>query len=80
MILANVAYTKKNVDGTFTDPVELKFVDFTEAECLKHIGVEALGMMDSCAEHTLPHFKMISIEIAQEKPWTWERHTFIIAK
>lgn len=80
MILANVAYTKKNVDGTFNDPVELKMIDFTEAECMKHIGVEGLGLMDTCAEHTLSHFKMISIEIAHETPWTYERHMFIIAK
>lgn len=82
MILIQVGYIKTDVDGTVQPAKQLQFVAFDKFSCMAFLSrnPSTIGPMDTVAEQDLPNFKMITIELAQEKPWTYERHIFLVAR
>lgn len=77
-----VAYIKTDVAGVIHPAMELELNRFDYGICLAQLDrtKETLCEMDTLAHQELSHFEMITVELAQERPWTYERHQFIIAR
>lgn len=72
-----IACTVRQVTTAPTGGVRTRTVrwpDFTEQFALQSLGVKKLGKMDSM--RTTADGDII-VELAQERAWTWEIHTFV---
>lgn len=48
-----------------------------KADVLKYLGISELGKMDALREEVRGDKFVVTVSIAQDKPWTWINYVFV---